>query len=161
MFQSLFKRAEVAIEQTVGNVIARIVVAVPFLVAGGFGTAALASRLNRDYDPQTANLIMAAIFLAIGVIAAIVVAFRPTAAVASAEAVSAADPIDGPDPTSKPMGDVDRELLMAALTTAAPMALPLVSRMLVRNLPIIAAVGAALFVMTRSSPEEQRVMPAE
>ena len=53
MFQSLFRRAEVAIEHTVGHIATRALIAVPFLIAAGFGTAALSLRLNREFGPET------------------------------------------------------------------------------------------------------------
>ena len=163
MFQSLFRRAEVAIEHSVGQLVLRILVAVPFLIAAGFGTAALSLRLSRQFDPETANLLMAGLFVLIGAVVAIIVAFRSpkdrtTNGTATVE-TGATEPL--PTPGDPVYSNADKELLMAAQTSAAPIALPLVSRVVIRNLPLIASIGAAIFVMTRPSPSDQHIPAGE
>jgi hypothetical protein len=161
MMQSLFRRAEVAIEQSVGHVVTRVLIAVPFLIAAGFGTAALSLRLNRQYDTETSNLIMAGLFGLVGLGCALIFALRSSP---EKKAGTATDTEAAPEPDSAgdtAFSDTDRELLMAALTTAAPIALPQVARMVMRNLPVLAAVGAAIFVMTRSSSQPEQMAAGE
>jgi hypothetical protein len=162
MFQSLFRRAEVAIEHTVGNVVTRVLIAVPFLIAMGFGTAALSLRLNREFDAETANLILAGLFALAGLVAAMIFAARSSTSKRESASSAAEAVPEQPDPAGGPkLSDTDRELVLAALTTAAPIALPQVTRLVMRNLPLLAAIGAAFFVMTRSAPEAQQMTPAE
>lgn len=168
MFQFLFKRAEVAIERTIGQLIVRVLVAVPFLFAAGFGLAALWIRLERAYGSEMAALIIAGAFLGIGLVAGIVAALgkeRPKVAPAAARAEQAAAGAATSEPQGPPLSDADKELLKAALGTVAPMALPHVLRLVLRNLPLLAAIGAAAFIATRPVPDdsasEAAAQPAE
>jgi ABC-type antimicrobial peptide transport system permease subunit len=162
MFQSLFKRAEVAIEQSVGQVITRVLIAVPFLIAAGFGTAALSLRLNRQFDAETSNLIMAGLFGLVGLACAMVFALKsaPEKNTGTASSAEAIPPQSEPE-SNMAFSDTDRELLIAALTSAAPIALPQVARMVMRNLPVLAAIGAAIFVMTRPANPPEHMTAAE
>jgi hypothetical protein len=163
MFQSLFRRAEVAIEHTVYQVVVRVLIAVPFLVALGFAAAALSMRLDRTYDPETSRLIMAGVFGAAGLLAALVVAMRApkTQEAATASSVETATPAPGSDDVDKSFADADRELLFAALTSAAPIAVPHLARLVLRNLPLLTAIAAGIFVMTRPSSVQTPMAPAE
>jgi hypothetical protein len=151
MFGSLFRRAQATVDNAIEHLVSRALVAIPFLIAAGFGTAALSMRLNREFGPETGSLILAAGFIVVGFVVALIVnarAAKPAEAVNdAAETVERAENEAG-DPD---MAKVDRELLMAALTTAAPVALPGLLRVVMRNLPIVAAVAAAAFIMTRST----------
>lgn len=153
MFDSLRRWAQSTIDRAIGEVISRAIVVIPFLVAAGFGTAALSIRLNRELGPETGALILAAGFAALGLVAALVVYLRSDAATENGEEPAeplAGDASEASDASS--LANVDRELLMAALTSAAPIALPGLMRMAVRNLPLIAAVAAAAFVISRDNP---------
>jgi hypothetical protein len=151
MFGSLFRRAQATVDNAIEHLVSRALVAIPFFVAAGFGTAALSIRLDREFGPETSSLILAGGFVVIGLIVAMVVHSRATK---PAEAVNeAADTVErAQDEAADPaLANVDRELLMAALTTAAPVAIPGLLRAVMRNLPIVAAVAAAAFIMTRST----------
>lgn len=156
MFGSLFRRAQATVDNAIGQIVNRAIVAIPFLVAAGFGTAAIAMRLNRELGPETASLVLAGAFAVLGILTAIVVFSRqerPT--VASGEPGGEAtnsETMAGADAT---MADVDRELLMAALTTAAPVAIPGLLRTLGRNLPLVAAVAAAAFLIARDKSDNR------
>jgi hypothetical protein len=152
MFGMLFRRAQATLDRTIEGMVNRAIVVVPFLIAGGFGTAALAIRLNRDYGPETGSLILGGAFAALGLVAALAVRARSeslvegegpldTAAAPELEAESAAD---APD-----LAKADRELLLAALTSAAPIAVPALVRTVGRNLPLIAALAATAFIIAR------------
>lgn len=53
-----------------------------------------------------------------------------------------------PEPALNP---ADRDLMMAALTAVGPMALPPIARLVARNLPLLAVLGAAAFVLSRDA----------
>ena len=76
MFASLFKRAEASVDNAVGDLGNRIVIAVPFLIALGFGAYSLSLTWTRFYGPEVGNLLVAAAFSVVGLIAAIVVKTR-------------------------------------------------------------------------------------
>ncbi len=162
MFQSLFRRAEVAIEHSVSNVITRVLIAVPFVIAAGFGIAALSVRLHQEFAADVANLIMAGLFLTLGLIVAVIYSSRSTKSIPLTTAATdkaTANPSD--QPKTSTFSDSDRELFLAALTSAAPLALPQLARMILRNLPILAVIAAAIFVMSRPSPSSEPMAPAE
>jgi hypothetical protein len=155
MFGSLFRRAQATVDNAVDNVVNRAIVAFPFVIAAGFGTAALSMRLNREFGAETGSLILAGAFLILGGLAALILhsqiptePARETAESAEHEADEAADPA---------LASADRELLMAALATAAPIVLPVLMRALMRNLPrylpIVAAIAAAGFIMSRRTEQ--------
>lgn len=161
MFGFLFRRAQATVDRAVDNIVHRIIIAIPFLIAGGFGTAALALRLNREYGPETASLLMAGGFAALGLVAWLI--FRPRSE-ATAETEVAEEPAqasatagaEGPD-----FSNTDRELIMAALTSAAPIAVPALVRTVGRNLPLLAAVAAAAFIISRDGQSSAALEPGE
>lgn len=164
MFQALFKRAESAIEQSVTQLLVKLLVAVPFLVALGFAIAALANRLTVEFGSEKANLLLAGLFAALGLVMSIAVAVRRSAS--SRPTAKAAPPPDeaesaSSNTSSSPMSDADRELLFSALTAVAPIALPQLARVVLRNLPLLAAIAAAGFIMTRPTPAPPASQPAE
>lgn len=154
MLGSLFRRAQATVDNAIDHIVSRAIVAIPFLIAAGFGTAALSMRLNREFGPETGSLILAAGFVVVGLFVALIVHSRsskPTETVA--EAAEATERV-AEDTADAAMANVDRELLMAALTTAAPVALPGLLRALMRNLPIVATVAAAAFIMSRNTQSD-------
>jgi hypothetical protein len=165
MFQSIIRRAESAIDRSIDHAISRAVMVVPFVIAGGFATAALSQRLTLEFGPETGYWLMAGVFTVLGALTAAIVLARSPAAKGEAEpgeeqpseAAATAD-----EQSILPeFGEAEREMVMSALTTMAPIALPAVLRMLVKNLPIIAVLAAALFVAMRQSaePVEPSVSP--
>lgn len=154
MLGSLFRRAQATVDNAIDHIVSRAIVAIPFLIAAGFGTAALSMRLNREFGPETGSLILAAGFVVVGLFVALIVHSRsskPTETVA--EAAESTERV-AEDTADAAMANVDRELLMAALTTAAPVALPGLLRALMRNLPIVATVAAAAFIMSRNTQSD-------
>jgi hypothetical protein len=152
MFGSLFRRAQATVDRAIDGLITRAIVAIPFLIAGGFGTAALAMRLNREYGAETGSLILAGGFVGLGLLVALVVRVRseaPTEGETSAEETPASEPAAAASADAPDLLGADRELIMAALTSAAPIALPAIVRTVGRNLPLLAAVAAAVFIISR------------
>lgn len=155
MLAALFHRAEAAVDNAIGLVLTRVLLAIPFLVAVGFATAAATSYAVRELGPEAGYLVVAAVFAVIGVIAsAIVFASSPAARtddVAGLQSTSQS-PEETRDATPE-MSSVDRELIMTALTSTAPLALPALINLVVRNFPIVAALLAIIYVLSRPSPE--------
>jgi hypothetical protein len=158
MFASLIHRAQSAVDNAVEHVVNRTIVAVPFLVAAGFATAAAYLQLETIYGAMTATLVMASAYAVIGVLAFLIVGPPGTAkqdqtdgAPDSASAERSSEQTTAP--SAPTMSQADKDLLFAALTSAAPVALPAMVRLVLRNLPIVVAILAALFLLTRTAEE--------
>ncbi len=171
MFQAIFRRAQDAvensIENSVGHVLTRLIVAVPFALAAVFATAALSSYLTRELGGEVANLTLAAIFAVIGLMGAMYLSVRtPPARAGTEEPSSEATALpDNEQAGSSSTSAVDRELLMSALAAAGPIALPRLLRIALRNIPILIAVAVALFLASRQAaaidPSRQPVPAGE
>lgn len=152
MFGSIFRRAQATVDNAIGQIVNRAIVAIPFLVAAGFGTAALAMRLNREFGPETGSLVLAAVFAVVGLLTALVVNSRAEKPAAKLEETAEAAAPETAAAAEQPgTSDIDRELVMAALTSAAPIAIPGLLRTIGRNLPLVAAIAAAAFVIARDT----------
>ena len=153
MFEALFSRAQKTVEISVERAVTRALMALPFLAALAFGAAALSICLVQDYGAIGGFGAMAGLFALLGLVVWAVSAFgsTPVAPESPAETDLAAPSESRAqiDATTSPVSDVDRELILAALTSAAPIAVPGLTRMMVRNLPLILAAAAALFVLSR------------
>lgn len=156
MFGSLIKRAQITIDSAIGQLVSRAIVTVPFVVALGFLTAALSIRLTREYGAETANIILGTAYALVGLVAFVMT--RPQLAPASIGNESDESQADMPNEAQAAiepdLSQADRELLVAALTSAAPIALPSVIRAILRNFPLILAILAAVFVLTQSPDAE-------
>lgn len=160
MLQSLFRRAEASVDNAIATALEKAAVGLLFLVAAGFATAALSIYLNREIGPAAGNLVMAAAFLVLGLITAAVVMGRSRSSAEQTRADATASATgDGRD---EPMIDVaDKEVLSAAAKVVVPLALPALLRLAVRNLPVIAAVAAASFILSRNSEPPADVAPLQ
>jgi hypothetical protein len=159
MFQALFKRAEATVDSVIASAVARVVVATPFIIAAGFATAALAAVVYRELGATVGNLVMAGLFCLVGIGAALAL-FWPgsTAAEDEGQTTLSSDASAAEMAEAEPLlAAADRELLSAAVKTVGPIAVPLMARMVVRNLPLVAAVAAAAFVMSRDKHEAEVV----
>jgi hypothetical protein len=161
MLQSLFRRAEATVDNAIASVLARALVALPFVVAAGFGTAALAIYAYENLGVAGGNLLVAGVFCAIGLVCVAVVGIRAKSHgetdAASSEQQAAAEAAAG----SKPLLDsVDRDVVAAMVTAAGPIALPFVMRSVMRNLPLLAAIAAAGFVLSRNGGENEKDIEA-
>ncbi len=137
MFEGLVTRAQRSVDSLVSKYVTRLVVAVPFLVALGFGTAAASVKLTEDYGSTAAHAIMAASFAGLGLIAAVVIAFSgpttPQASTAESESAAQAAASDA-QPTASALTP---ELVLTALGAAGPAAISPLIRLVVRNLPVV------------------------
>ena len=158
---SLFRRAEDAVGSILDQALARVLVAVPLLVAAGFATAAASGYLNARYGSETGNLIMAAGFGVLSLLVAAYVATWPAVQAAQAESDRAdaeKDTADGEASASsassasnEAMSQSERELFNSVVASAAPIALPGLIRMLLRNIPLLIAIVLAAYVFTHQN----------
>lgn len=158
MFQAIITRAQDAVGDVVAHAATRALMAVPFVIAGGFGIAGLYLRLAREYGAETASLLMAALFFVIGLVTfAILSMRRQSDTVETSEAATETDrAASSYEASSAPsFSSAEKDLLLAGLTTAAPIALPQLLRILLRNLPLVAVVAAAFFILTRASSNDE------
>ena len=72
MFQALMQKAQGAVDAVVGKVLTRAAVAIPIVIAAGFGIAALTVKLSQAYGPALSYTMMAGLFVAISGLTAVV-----------------------------------------------------------------------------------------
>ena len=72
MFQALIQKAQGAVGSVVGKVLARAAVAIPIVIAAGFGIAALTVKLSQAYGPALSYTMMAGLFVGISGLTAVV-----------------------------------------------------------------------------------------
>jgi len=166
MLQSLFRRAEATVDNAIAVALVRALVALPFLISAGFATAALAAYLYREFGSETGNIVMAGVFIVVGAITAAVVAARskaPDAGTASSATQPDERRTENADPEAPLLDPMDREVVAATLAAIGPMAIPFVVRAVVRNLPLVAAVAAAGFILSRQGGADapSPMQPAE
>jgi hypothetical protein len=165
MLQSLFRRAEASVDNAIAVALTRALVALPFLIAAGFATAGLATYLYREFGSETGNIVMAGVFIVIGAITAGIVASRSKAPeAASVSPTDTAERTAANGDSEAPLLDpMDREVVAATLAAVGPMAIPFVVRAVMRNLPLVAAIAAAGFILSRQGggSSESPMQPAE
>ena len=151
MFQSFVNRAQRSVDTLVAKYVTRVAVAVPFIVALGFGTAAASAKLSADYGSVTANAILGAAFAALGLAAAAVIGLSgpapPGETVQEAAETQADAAVDS-------NAAITPDLLLTALATVGPAALPAIVRLAARNLPVVLAVIVLAYILfsQRSTP---------
>lgn len=146
MFASLFARAEASVDNAIADLGNRILITIPFIVALGFGAASLSIYVNRTYGAEIGNLIVAAAFIVLGGVIALVVKLRSSSPLMDEEpeAVASEEPVDA----TKSI--FDNEQLMGIVSTAAPILLPALLRTATKNWPLVLAVAAGLYVFSFS-----------
>ena len=76
MFRGLISDAKAAVGAVIVKYVARASVAIPFVIAAGFATAALTLLLTERYGAQTAYWLVAGGFTLIGALAMLVVTVK-------------------------------------------------------------------------------------
>jgi hypothetical protein len=111
--------------------------------------------VNRAFGTEAGYLVMAGAFLVIGALTAVVAAPRNGTPLSPAENMNgtSTSPCTAVGSDEPALDKSDREILMAALTALGPVAAPTLVRLVVRNLPLVAALAAAGFVLTRPTKE--------
>lgn len=154
MFQALIQKAEGAVGSALNKVASRAAVAVPLVIAAGFGIAALTVTLTQAYGAGLSYTIMAGVFVALAGITAVIMTRKEPVVEPKTE-----------EPTPTLAEDVadfatplfDRDTIVPLLATAGPIALPALLRLGARNLPLLViAVIVALFYFGRSIAGESQ-----
>jgi hypothetical protein len=154
MFQALIQKAEGAVGSAVNKVASRAAVAVPLVIAAGFGIAALTVTLTQAYGAGLSYTIMAGLFVAVGGITALWMARKEPEAEPQPEEPATSLAEDVAD-FATPL--FDRDTIVPLLATAGPIALPALLRLGARNLPLLViAVIVALFYFGRSIAGESQ-----
>ena len=144
MLQAIVDRAQRAVDTLVSKYVTRAAVAVPFVVALGFGTAAATVKLTEEFGSMTAYAILAAVFGAVGLAAAAAIAMNgpdPVAGTDTVEQVTAS--ADATDRKSA----IDPDIILAALGAVGPAALPGMVRLLARNLPLVFGIVIIVYLL--------------
>ncbi len=135
MFRELIDHAKVAAGSVVARYFARISVAVPFVVALGFATAALTLVLIERYGQVAAYWIVAAAFTLVGVLAGLFVSVREQE---EDRAEQGAEAETGANVAAQAATELPVAALGALLSTPGGLAAALGSaKMLGRNLPLV------------------------
>ncbi len=138
MLEGLVTRAQRSVDTLISKYVTRLAVAVPFIVALGFGTAAASVKLTEDYGSTGAHAILAGAFAGIGLLAAVAIAMTGRApGTASAESAATSTQQPNADSAGDAVGTLTPEFLLTALGAAGPAVLPPIIRLFVRNLPIV------------------------
>ncbi|MBS0249506.1 MAG: hypothetical protein JSR78_00390 [Proteobacteria bacterium] len=144
MFARLFARAEASVDNAIADLGNRVLITIPFIVAFGFAAASLSIYVNRTYGAEIGNLIVAASFVLLGGIIAIVVKIRSSSPPVREQAETAASE----EPAEDIKSIFDNEQLMGIAATAAPIILPALLRTATKNWPLVLAVAAGLYVFS-------------
>jgi hypothetical protein len=163
VLQGLVNHAKSAAASFVGQYLARASVAVPFIVAFGFATAALALELTARFGATRAFWMLAAGFCILGILAALVVVMREREAAAEEEREA------GESGLADELGDMASEAavqaagrlplgLVASLLASPSASVSTAVRLLGRNLPLVLL---AAFVVLLFWPTEEAAAEGE
>jgi hypothetical protein len=155
VFRSLINDAKSAAGAVIGKYAIRASVAVPFLVAAGFGTAAITLMLVDRFGAIAAYGMMGGGFAAIGLLASLVVAVKEQEDVV---ADVQADKTDTAGVTSDATAQAAVQLPMALLGTllTTPMGPGVAmggAKMVMRNLPLVILVALLGLLFWPSAPD--------
>ena len=163
IFGSIIRRAENAVESMLDQALGRVLVAIPLLVAAGFATASASIFVNNRYGPELGYLIMAAAFTVLALVVAAYVAAKSSGGALQTEAVETPASSESTlqesltGSTAEPLTTSERDLLNSMLASAAPIAVPGITRLLLRNLPLVVAIIVAIYVFTRKAGQSAPV----
>ena len=119
MFAGLFKRAEASVDNAIGDLGNRILIAIPFIAATGFLAASLWLVASRTYGPEIGNLVVAGGFFLVGCFIALVVKQRSR----TPETVAEPEPTAGTEEPIAPTRSIfEDENVMGIVSAAAPVA---------------------------------------
>jgi uncharacterized membrane protein len=166
VLHALVKDIESAAARFIGQYLARASVAIPFIVAFGFATAALGLELTARFGMKNAFWMMAAGFCALGILAAAVVVLREREAALAEEMQSEQKSAES---GIAQLGDIASEaatqaagrlpLSLLAPFLASPSASALAAaRLVVRNIPLVLLLALVILLFW---PDEDRPSVAE
>ena len=148
MFRTLINDAKSAAASVVAKYAVRASVAVPFLVAAGFGTAALTLVLVERFGALTAYGIMGGGFAALGLLAALAVTVKEQEEVVAAAAAEQSDTAEvATDAPAQAAIQLPLALLGTLMTTPLGPGTALGgAKMIGRNLPLVVLVALMAFL---------------
>jgi hypothetical protein len=161
MFRGLINDAKSAAGSLIGKYLARASVAVPFVVALGFATAAITLMLVERFGAITASWIIAGGFTVIGLVATLVITVKEQEEEVAEKQAEQADTVGvTTDAAAQAAAQVPLALLGALLSTPlGPSTVSKAASVLARNIPLVVllAVIALLFWPSEPATEESDV----
>ena len=136
MLRGLIDNAKLAADSLVARYVVRASVAVPFLIALGFATAAVALMLIEKYGHRDAYLLIAGGFATIGLLSALIVRSREHEQIVVDEKTAKSDTAEIERETATAAAAQLPMALLAALFSS-PGSTAAVARALGRNIPLI------------------------
>lgn len=157
MFQSLIGRAQRSVDVVLGKYLARLAVGGFFIVAVGFATAAAVIKLVEAWGPVTAYAVMAALFAFGGVVTWALMG--SDAASESTAVATAAEPA----PEEGARTDDDWAMVVDMMKLAAPVATPIVLRLIASKRTLLMMLGALaiFYLFSRARPAAEAVAARE
>ena len=154
MFGKLIHDAQSAADSVLVKQANRAIVALPFLIAVGFATAAIGVKLVQEYGYFETCMLLAGGFAAIGLLAALIVRSKETSTVATEAKVAAGETKDT-FAEAAGVAAAEAPAILATLLAAVggPTTLLGVARIAGRNLPLLlllAGIAALLWPQTVS-----------
>lgn len=155
MLEGLVTRAQRSVDTLISKYVTRLAVAVPFVVALGFGTAAASVKLTEQYGSTGAHAILAGAFAGLGLMAVLAIAMSGAATNAAPDSSAENSKSDASaNATAESEGSLTPEFLLTVLGAVGPAALPPILRLVFRNLPVVllaVILGYVLFSERKSS----------
>jgi hypothetical protein len=158
MFQGLINDAKTAVGSVVAKYLARASVAVPFVIAFGFATAAITFTLVERFGAIIGYWIVAGGFTLIGLIATLVVTVKEQEEEVAEKQAEATDTANvATDAAAQAAAQMPLALLGAVLSTPmGPSTLTGGAKLVARNIPLIVLLAAIalLFWPSETAAEE-------
>ena len=163
MFRTLINDAKSAAGAVIGKYAIRASVAVPFVVAAGFGTAATTLVLVEQFGAVMAYCLMAGGFAAVGLLAAAIVTVKEQEVVAEDTQAEKTDTAEvASDAATQAAVQLPLALLGTLLTTPmGPGADAGGAKMLLRNLPLVLLAAVIALLFWPSAPQQDAGETAE
>jgi hypothetical protein len=163
MFRGLINDAKSAAGSLVAKYLARASVAVPFVVALGFATAAVTLTLIERFGPIVASWIVAGGFIAIGLVATLVVAVKEQEEEVAEQQAEQTDTAGvATDAAAQAAAQMPLALLGAVLSTPfGPRTVAGGARLVARNIPLVVLLGLIALLVWPSEPATAGAEEAE
>jgi hypothetical protein len=155
VFRSLINDAKSAIGALIAKYLSRAAVAIPFIMAGGFATAAVTLKLIENFGAVSAYAMVAAGFTLIGALAALVISAKESAQ--QDESEPKPQQADAAESSAIETGAVlaaPLSLLGPVLSALGPSTALQAARTLINNLPLVVLIAVlAVLLWPRESDE--------